>query len=118
MEKIKDQTLAPFDKQIEERASNEQKKREAERRADRALHHVTTYVRKEYEFSSFSERMDDEKQLEDALRPILIGKFLTGEFREAPDAHRFIDQYIDQHIKLEESDDRPSSHDHQRVKRT
>lgn len=102
MEKIKDRTLALFDKRIEDRVSNERQKREAEREADRALLHVTTYVGKEYEFDSINERLEDEKRLEDALRPILIGKFLTGEFREASDAHRFIQQYIDQHIPKEE----------------
>jgi excisionase family DNA binding protein len=102
MEKIKDQTLALFDKQIEERVSNELKQSEAEREADRALLHVTTYVGNEYEFESFTERMDDEKRLEDSLRPILICKFLRGEFQEAKAAHRFIQQYIDEHISVEE----------------
>jgi hypothetical protein len=118
LEKVKPQVLATFDQKIEQRVQAKRRREQAEDETDRALRHVTAHLNAEYEFDSPQERWEDEDKLRSALRPILFAQFVEGKFSVAHDAHRFIEKYIDQHIRLEESDENSSRSARERGKRT
>jgi len=101
LEKVKAQVLATFDQKIQQRVQAKRRRELAEDETDRALGHVAAHLNAEYEFDSPRERWDDEEKLRSALHPILVAQFAEGKFSVAQDAHSFIEQYIDQHIRLE-----------------
>jgi hypothetical protein len=80
----------------------QRRRRDVENETDRALQYIQTHLIREYEFDSPLEVLNDVKRLREELRPIVVGKFFAGKFRDANDAQGFIAKYIDEHIDLDD----------------
>lgn len=103
MKKAKAEALAPFEKKVQRRNEAAKQQETAELTADNSLWRVGDYLRENYEFTSFTDQMNEEARLKKALRPDLIAELLDGlSPDQVPD---YIEEWLDENTDSDDTEE-------------
>lgn len=98
LQRVKKTALAPFEDTISARIEEEKQRRAVEDIANSNLYRLSEYLRTDYEFKSWSDRMVTEQELRPRLRDDLVERILAGKLTrdEVPE---YIEEWVDDQLE-------------------